>query len=99
MTFGVPPAHRPAYAGRCAGGTPKVIAEGHRGVRPAYRGRSCNPLDAGRGPWQAAHMPLELQGLRTIIYPAPDLDAARAWWTRALGRDPYFDQPFYVGYD
>jgi catechol 2,3-dioxygenase-like lactoylglutathione lyase family enzyme len=44
-------------------------------------------------------MPLELQGLRTIIYPAPDLDAARAWWTRALGHDPYFDQPFYVGYD
>src|SRR5664280_3786129 len=74
-------------------------SEGHRGVRPAYRGWSCNLLDAGRGPWQAAHMPLELQGLRTIIYPAPDLDAARAWWTRALGRDPYFDQPFYVGYD
>lgn len=37
-------------------------------------------------------------GLRTVIYPAPDLDAAKAWWTRVLGVPPYFDQPFYVGF-
>lgn len=37
-------------------------------------------------------------GLRTVIYPAPDLDAAKAWWTSLLGVDPYFDEPFYVGY-
>lgn len=37
-------------------------------------------------------------GLRTVIYPAPDLDAAKAWWTEVLGIDPYFDQPFYVGF-
>ncbi len=43
-------------------------------------------------------MTLTLQGLRTVIYPAPDLDAAKAWWTAALGVAPYFDQPFYVGY-
>ena len=42
---------------------------------------------------------LTLLGLRTVIYPAPDLDAAKAWWTAALGRTPYFDQPFYVGFD
>ncbi len=44
-------------------------------------------------------MPIALEGLRTVIYPAPDLDAAKAWWTELLGRDPYFDQPFYVGYE
>jgi catechol 2,3-dioxygenase-like lactoylglutathione lyase family enzyme len=38
-------------------------------------------------------------GLRTVIYAAPDLPAARAWWTRALGFPPYFDQPFYVGFN
>ncbi len=43
-------------------------------------------------------MTLSLQGLRTVIYPAPDLDAAKAWWTATLGVAPYFDQPFYVGY-
>ena len=37
-------------------------------------------------------------GLRTVIYPAPDLAAAKAWYTRVLGIAPYFDQPFYVGY-
>ncbi len=38
-------------------------------------------------------------GLRSLIYPAPDLDAAKAWYTRVLGVEPYFDEPFYVGFD
>ncbi len=37
-------------------------------------------------------------GLRTAIYPAPDLDAAKRWYSQVLGQAPYFDQPFYVGY-
>jgi predicted enzyme related to lactoylglutathione lyase len=37
-------------------------------------------------------------GLRTAIYRAPDLDKAKAWYTRVLGIAPYFDQPFYVGF-
>ncbi len=43
-------------------------------------------------------MTVELQGLRTVIYPAPDLEAAKRWWTELLGIAPYFDQPFYVGF-
>lgn len=38
-------------------------------------------------------------GLRTVIYPAPDLAAAKAWFSQALGSGPYFDEPFYVGYN
>lgn len=38
-------------------------------------------------------------GLRTIVYPAPDLDATKAWFTAVLGHGPYFDEPFYVGFD
>ena len=37
-------------------------------------------------------------GLRTAIYPAPDLAAAKQWYTKVLGQAPYFDQPFYVGF-
>lgn len=37
-------------------------------------------------------------GLRTVIYPAPDLAAAKAWWTQVLGIEPYFDEPFFVGF-
>ena len=48
---------------------------------------------------QTSLMAQELLGLRTVIYPAPDLAAARAWWTEFLGYGPYFDQPFYVGFE
>lgn len=44
-------------------------------------------------------MTIALEGLRTVIYPAPDLDAAKRWWRSVLEIDPYFDEPFYVGYD
>jgi predicted enzyme related to lactoylglutathione lyase len=37
-------------------------------------------------------------GLRTVIYPAPDLARARQWYSELLGQPPYFDQPFYVGF-
>jgi predicted enzyme related to lactoylglutathione lyase len=37
-------------------------------------------------------------GLRTAIYPAPDLAAAKAWYAKIFGVEPYFDQPFYVGF-
>ena len=40
-----------------------------------------------------------LLGLRSLIYPAPDLAAAKEWWTAVLGVEPYFDEPFYVGFD
>ncbi len=40
-----------------------------------------------------------LLGLRTIVYPAPDLDAAKRWFAAVTGVAPYFDEPFYVGFD
>lgn len=39
------------------------------------------------------------QTLRTIVYPVPDLASAKAWWSELLGSAPYFDEPFYVGFD
>jgi catechol 2,3-dioxygenase-like lactoylglutathione lyase family enzyme len=39
------------------------------------------------------------QGLRSVIYPSPDLAALKAWYTALLGQEPYFDQPFYVGFN
>jgi predicted enzyme related to lactoylglutathione lyase len=38
-------------------------------------------------------------GLRTALYHAPDLDKAKAWYASLLGIEPYFDQPFYVGFN
>ena len=41
----------------------------------------------------------QFQGLRTVIYHAPDLEKAKTWYAKALGIEPYFDQPFYVGFN
>lgn len=37
--------------------------------------------------------------LRTVIYYVPDLQAAKEWYAAVLGSQPYFDEPFYVGFD
>ena len=42
---------------------------------------------------------MKLLGLRTLIYPSDNLEADKKWWSQLLGFDPYFDQPFYVGFD
>ena len=39
-----------------------------------------------------------LQGLRTAIYPTPDLTKGKEWYQRVLELDPYFDEAFYVGF-
>ncbi|HEX2606385.1 MAG TPA: VOC family protein [Flavisolibacter sp.] len=38
-------------------------------------------------------------GLRTAIYKVADVTKAKEWYTRAFATEPYFDEPFYVGYN
>jgi len=38
-----------------------------------------------------------LQGLRTVIYHVDDLERAKGWYGEVLGKEPYFDEPLYVG--
>ncbi|HWN10891.1 MAG TPA: VOC family protein [Pyrinomonadaceae bacterium] len=38
-------------------------------------------------------------GLRTAIYQVKDIDEAKAWYSSVLGFAPYFDEPFYVGFN
>lgn len=40
-----------------------------------------------------------LRGLRTAQFRVADLDGAKDWYTRFLGVEPYYDQPYYVGYE
>ena len=40
-----------------------------------------------------------LLGLRTVIYATPDLARGKQWWKDVFGIEPYFDEPFYVGYN
>lgn len=38
-------------------------------------------------------------GLRTVIYHVSDLSKAKEWYAKAFGISPYFDEPFYVGFN
>ena len=38
-------------------------------------------------------------GLRTIIYKVPELEKAKEWYSKILGIAPYFDEPFYIGFN
>jgi predicted enzyme related to lactoylglutathione lyase len=40
-----------------------------------------------------------LLGLRTAIYHVDDIEKGKAWYAKVIGKGPYFDQPFYVGFD
>lgn len=38
-------------------------------------------------------------GLRTTIYKVSDLEKAKLWYNTIFETTPYFDEPFYVGYN
>lgn len=42
---------------------------------------------------------ITFQGLRTAAYQVKDLAKAKAWYSKVLNAEPYFDQPSYVGYN
>jgi len=42
---------------------------------------------------------MKFLGLRTIVIKVDDIVAAREWYTEVLGTKPYFDEPFYVGFN
>ena len=40
-----------------------------------------------------------MHGLRTVIYKVSDLNKAAEWYTKAFETDPYFKEPYYIGYN
>jgi len=38
-------------------------------------------------------------GLRTATYRVDDIDEGKHWYSQVLGVKPYFDEPFYVGFN
>lgn len=38
-------------------------------------------------------------GLRTTIYKVDDLAKAKDWYAKAFETEPYFDEPFYIGFN
>ncbi|MCF8451345.1 MAG: VOC family protein [Taibaiella sp.] len=44
-------------------------------------------------------MALGLLGLRTAVYFTDNIEKAKDWYSDILGIKPYFDEPFYVGFN
>jgi catechol 2,3-dioxygenase-like lactoylglutathione lyase family enzyme len=42
---------------------------------------------------------MKILGLRTTIYKVSDVDKAKQWYADFLGFNPYFDEPYYVGFN
>jgi predicted enzyme related to lactoylglutathione lyase len=40
-----------------------------------------------------------VKGLATVIFRVTDVDRAKAWYANAFQQQPYFDEPFYVGFN
>jgi predicted enzyme related to lactoylglutathione lyase len=38
-------------------------------------------------------------GLRTAAYHVDEIEKGKDWYSKVLGIQPYFDQPFYVGFN
>jgi lactoylglutathione lyase len=39
------------------------------------------------------------KGLRTTIYKVADIEEAKEWYAKVFEVTPYFDEPYYVGFD
>jgi len=39
-----------------------------------------------------------ISGLRTVCYPVRELAAAKRWYAAAFEVEPYFEEPYYVGF-
>ena len=64
---------------------------GKKGVRRQASGVRKTPEKKPAGP--------ELRAIRSVIYQVGDLARAKAYYGALLGKKPYFDEAFYVGYD
>ncbi len=42
---------------------------------------------------------MAMLGLRTLVHPVRDLASAKTWYSAAFEVAPYFDEPFYVGFN
>ncbi len=38
-------------------------------------------------------------GLRTVMYHVDDMAQAKEWYSKALGFGPYFEEPYYIGFN
>jgi predicted enzyme related to lactoylglutathione lyase len=93
------PAKPPAKARPAAKAKARPAAKAK--ARPAAKAKpaAAKPSAAAPSPPERRPAGPVLRGIRSVIFQVDDLARAKAFYSAALGRSPYFDQPFYAGYD
>jgi predicted enzyme related to lactoylglutathione lyase len=86
---------KPAPAPKQKTRKPKQKATAPKKVRAASK-QPAPAMDLSFG--HTALLPV-LTGIRSVIYKVTDIDVAKRFYQSAVGKPPYFDQPFYVGFD
>ena len=77
----------------------KPAAKKPAGKKPAGKKREASMgLSMGGEMGHTALLPV-LTGIRSVIYKVSDLAAAKKFYQSAVGKPPYFDEPYYVGFD
>lgn len=75
---------------------PKKPAKAKPAAKPAAKSAAKKPA---KKVGTAAPVGPFLRSLRTCIYQVYDLALAKEFYSQALGKDPYFDEPYYVGFE
>jgi len=80
----------------------KPTAKKSASKKPAAKAKPAKKVAAKKPAKKAA--PAEpvgpyLRSLRTCIYQVNDLALAKEFYSQALGKDPYFDEPYYIGFE
>ncbi|HEY5922949.1 MAG TPA: VOC family protein [Kofleriaceae bacterium] len=88
------PKHKAAPKQRAAAKQAKKPA-----AKPAKQAAKKSPKRSTKPGMAPAPVGPFLRSLRTCIYQVHDLALAKEFYSQALGKDPYFDEPFYVGFN
>src|SRR3990172_11866241 len=91
----------PVRCARPPHGTTRRLCRSNEPSRASCAGSSSHSYGPDSIP-STTRCPMDTQsllGLRSGIYHVADLASAKEWYTQVLGKPPYFDEPFYVGFD
>jgi predicted enzyme related to lactoylglutathione lyase len=78
---------------------PKGKASTKKKKAPAKKRSVAKVSRAKKAPAKPEVIGPYLRSLRTCIYQVHDLALAKEFYSQALGKDPYFDEPYYVGFE
>lgn len=90
---------RPAFARAAAKDAALLAAQQQSAAKTATSGAGQPTGNAGSATAAQGSKRAPFLGLRTARYRATDLARARDWYAEVLDQAPYFDEPFYVGFD